>query len=76
MNVLLQELRMGKKSLIVWCLSLVGTLGVFMLMYPLMAEQVADIEKIFESFPEAFRKALGLTITSLGDVLGYYSFAF
>lgn len=76
MNVLLQELRMGRKSLWVWCLSLVGTLGVFMLLFPLMAEQAAEIEKIFESFPEAFRKALGLTTTSLGEVLGYYSFAF
>ncbi|HSN65681.1 MAG TPA: ABC transporter permease subunit [Fusibacter sp.] len=76
MNILMQELKMGRKSLIVWCTSLVGTLAVFMMLFPVIADQAAEFEKVFASFPEAFRKALGLTTTNLGDVLGYYSFAF
>ncbi len=76
MNILKQELKMGRKSLIVWCASLIGTLAIFMMMYPLISEQAATFTKVFESFPPEFRKALGLTTTNLGDVLGYYSFAF
>ncbi|GAB6107204.1 ABC transporter permease subunit [Fusibacter bizertensis] len=76
MNILKQELKMGRKSLIVWCASLVGTLAIFMMMYPMISDQAATFEKVFESFPPEFRKALGLTTTNLGDVLGYYSFAF
>ncbi len=76
MNILMQELKMGRKALIVWCVSLIGTLAVFMMLFPMIADQAAEFQKVFDSFPEAFRKALGLTTTSLGDVLGYYSFAF
>ena len=76
MNILMQELKMGKKSLIIWCCSLVFTLAIFMMLYPTIAAQAASFEEVFKSFPEAFRKALGLTSTNLSDVLGYYSFAF
>lgn len=76
MNILMQELKMGRKSLIVWCASLVGTFTVFMMLYPFISEQAATFTKVFESFPPEFRKAFGLTTTNLGEVLGYYSFAF
>jgi len=75
MNILKQELKMGKKALIIWCASLFGTLAIFMMLFPVISEQASEFEKIFASFPEAFRKALGLTSTNFGDVLGYYSFA-
>jgi len=47
-----------------------------MMLFPMIADQAAEFQKVFESFPEAFRKAFGLTTMNLGDVLGYYSFAF
>ncbi len=76
MNILKQELKMGRNGLIVWCASLLGTLALFMLFFPMISDQASQYEKIFNSFPEAFRKALGLSTVNLGDVLGYYSFAF
>jgi len=76
MNILMQELKMGKKSLMVWIASLVFTLAVFMMLYPTIAAQAESFEEVFKSMPEAFRKALGLSSTNLSDVLGYYSFAF
>jgi ABC-2 type transport system permease protein len=76
MNILKQELKMGRKSLVVWGASLVGTLGLFMAMFLVIQDQVADFQKVFEAFPPEFRKALGITSTNLGEILGYFSFAF
>ncbi|MGV8906377.1 MAG: ABC transporter permease subunit [Acetobacterium sp.] len=74
MNILAQELKMEWKSLVIWCLSLIGGLLLFMLLYPLIASQLADFQKIFDSFPIEFRRALGVANLELGGVLSYYTF--
>ena len=45
MNILKQELRMGRKSLIIWCISLIGVLSLFMLLYPSISSQLEDFRK-------------------------------
>jgi len=75
MNILIQELKMEWKSLVVWCLSLIGVLLMFMLLYPSIANQIADFQRVFNSFPIEFKRALGLTNFELGGVLSFYAFA-
>lgn len=75
MNILIQELKMEWKSLLIWCIALIGTLYLFMLIYPLLASQMADFQKVFESFPIEFQRAMGAENLNLGNILGFYTFA-
>ena len=74
MNILTQELKMEWKSLVVWCISLICVLLFFMLMYPSISAQMADFQKVFNSFPIEFQRALGVENLNIGNVLGYYTF--
>ncbi|MBU4439209.1 MAG: ABC transporter permease, partial [Firmicutes bacterium] len=74
MNILKQELRMGRKSLIIWCLSLVGILGFFMLLYPSISNQLDDFQKVFKSFPIEFQQAFGIADLELSSILSFYQF--
>ncbi|AFA46921.1 ABC transporter permease subunit [Acetobacterium woodii] len=76
MNMLEQELRMGRKSLILWCLSLTGILILFMLIYPAISDQMADFQKVFESFPIEFQRAVGVDNLDLGSILSFYQFPY
>ena len=76
MNILKQELRMGRKSLIIWCLSLAGILMLFMLLYPSISSQLEDFQKVFKSFPIEFQQALGVVNLQLDSILSYYQFPF
>jgi len=75
MNILKQELKMGRKSLIVWCISLIGVLLLFMLMYVSISDQLAEFQKVFDSFPVEFRRAFAAENLNLDTVMGFYPFA-
>lgn len=75
MNILKQELRMGRKTLIVWCIALIGVLSLFMLLYPSIASQLEDFQKVFESFPIEFQQAFGVADLELASILSFYQFA-
>jgi len=74
MNIIARELKMEWKSLVVWCLSLIGGLLLFMLLYPSISAQMADFQKIFNSFPIEFQRALGVANLEFGGVLSFYTF--
>ncbi len=75
MNILIQELRMGRKTLIIWCISLIGVLSLFMLLYPSIASQLEDFQRVFESFPIEFQQAFGVADLELASILSFYQFA-
>jgi ABC-2 type transport system permease protein len=74
MNILVQELKMGRKSLIIWCTSLLGVLLLFMSLYPSISIDMADLQKVFASFPPAIQQAFGLNSLFLTSILNFYSF--
>ncbi|MDQ0156222.1 ABC transporter permease subunit [Robertmurraya andreesenii] len=76
MNMFLYELRASRKSTIVWTISLVSVLVLFMSLFPSFLKDVDEVNKLLEGFPEPVRKALGLEIGSHGSLLGYYSYSF
>lgn len=76
MNIIKQELRMGRNSLITWCLSLGGILLLFMLFYPSISDQLEGFQKVFDSFPIEFQKALGFDDFDLSNILSFYQFPF
>lgn len=75
MNILIQELKMGWKSLVIWCVSLIGVLFLYMLFYPSIASQIAEFQKVFNSFPIEFQRALGLNSLDFGGILSFYTFS-
>ncbi|URN84515.1 ABC transporter permease subunit [Acetobacterium wieringae] len=75
MNILILELRMGRKTLIIWCISLIGVLSLFMLLYPSIASQLEDFQRVFESFPIEFQQAFGVADLELASILSFYQFA-
>ncbi|WML41740.1 ABC transporter permease subunit [Neobacillus sp. OS1-2] len=72
MNIFLHELRAYRKSTIIWSLSLVLIVVLFMSFYPSFAKDAGEFEKIMEGYPEAIRNAFNLG--SLATLVGFYCF--
>jgi ABC-2 type transport system permease protein len=45
-------------------------------MYPSFSSDAADVKKLLEGYPEALRKAIGLSLGSFFTILGFYSYIF
>lgn len=76
MNMFLHEMKASGKSTFIWALSL-GLLGAFMLsMFPTISDNAVEMKQILEAYPEAVRKALGISLESFTNLLGYYPFIF
>lgn len=76
MNIFKFEFKTYLKSNIIWTLSLVAILFMFMSFFPLYSTQAAMMEKLLENFPEPFLKAFGMDNMSLSEIVGFYSFCF
>jgi ABC-2 type transport system permease protein len=74
MNILLQEWRMGRKSLIVWIVSLISTMVLFMSFYAPLAKDMSDFIELVKGFPKEFADAFGISNISFGGIISFYSF--
>jgi ABC-2 type transport system permease protein len=75
MNILMHELRAYRKSTIIWLLSLIGIMILFMSMYPAFSQDAEELTRLLEGYPEAFRKAFALDLENFFTILGFYSYA-
>ena len=76
MNMFLHELKAYRKSTIIWTLSLVALIVLFLSMFPAFSSDAAAFKKLLEGYPESVRKALGISIDSISSLLGFYSYVF
>ncbi|MBD7911962.1 ABC transporter permease subunit [Clostridium cibarium] len=76
MNMFLHELKFYRKSTIIWTLSLLSIVIVFLSMYPGFSKDVDGLKNLLESYPEQVRKAFGITLESFSTILGFYSYLF
>nr|WP_309100462.1 ABC transporter permease subunit [Fredinandcohnia onubensis] len=76
MNVFLHECRAYRKTTLIWTISLVGIMVLFMSMFPTIAKDIEDYKKVLDGFPDAMKQALGLQVETFGSVLGFYSYVF
>ncbi len=74
MNIYLQELRAYRKSLIIWCISLVALLSLYMSLFPAITNDAQNYMKILEGYPESVRVALGMNLATITSLLGFFSF--
>jgi ABC-2 type transport system permease protein len=76
MNIFLYELKAYRKSTIIWTISLCVLVAFFLSMYPAFAKDAAEFKKLLEGYPVAVRKALGVELSTIFTVLGFYSYIF
>jgi ABC-2 type transport system permease protein len=74
MNILLHELRAYRKSTIIWSISLILIMVLFMSFYPSFAKDSEAFKKILEGYPAAIKNALGLNPGNFFSILGFYCF--
>ncbi len=69
-NVLRRELRLSRRSLLVWSIITVLVVAVYLGFFPYMKDP--DLIKALEAYPEALRSAFNLSPALLGDVNQYH----
>lgn len=71
MTILKHELRQGRGSLIIWTLSIALLMGTCILIYPEMADEMADVGDMFGNMG-GFSAAFGMDKINFGSFLGFY----
>lgn len=73
MNMFLHELKAYRKSTIVWSITLAVVVILFLSMFPAFSSNAEELRKLLGSLPLALRNAIGLSLDSIGSLLGFYS---
>ncbi|MFS0635168.1 ABC transporter permease subunit [Mesobacillus foraminis] len=76
MNMFLHELRAYRKSTLVWSISLMSLVVLFLLLFPSFSRDAEEFMQVLEGFPEELKRAVGLSIETLATLLGFFSYAF
>lgn len=74
MNIYLQELRAYRKSTIIWIISLIALLALYMSMFASLTRDAQSFIEILEGYPENVRIALGMHLESITSLLGFSGF--
>lgn len=70
----LHELKVIQKSTIIWSLSLVGLIVLFMTVFPSIEKDAESYKKLLSSYPPQMMKTFGVSIDEFTSLLGYFSF--
>jgi hypothetical protein len=76
MNMYFRELKFYRKSAFIWIASLISVTFIFMAMFPAISDDIADLNRMLQGFPEQVKKAFGLNSLNLSTIIGYYSYVF
>lgn len=74
MNIFVHEMKAYRKSTIIWSVSLVLIIALFMSFYPAFSKDAEGFQKIMEGYPEAIRNAIGFNLGDFFTILGFYCF--
>jgi ABC-2 type transport system permease protein len=74
MNIFKYEFKSYLKTTLIWTVSLIGVVMLFMSLLSSISESAATIQKVFSSYPESVRKAMGMVVETIASPLGFYSF--
>ncbi|QVK18647.1 ABC transporter permease subunit [Mycoplasmatota bacterium] len=76
MNIFRQEFKSNLKSTIIWTISIVGLIVLYMSLYPGFAKDAQMVKDMMANLPEPVRKGLGFNPDLFLSILGFYSFTF
>ncbi|NYE06123.1 ABC-2 type transport system permease protein [Bacillus niacini] len=74
MNILLHELRAYRKSTMIWTLSLIAVVALFMSFFPSFTKDTEEFRKLLEGYPVALREAFGINLDNFFSILGFYCY--
>jgi ABC-2 type transport system permease protein len=74
MNILLHELRAYRKSTIIWTISLIAVVALFMSLFPSFTKDTEEFRKLLEGYPVALREAFGINLDNFFSILGFYCY--
>lgn len=69
-NILVQELRLSRRSLIIWSVVVLFTITIYLGFFPYM--QDPDLLRAMESYPDSIRSAFNLSVATFADVNLYH----
>lgn len=76
MNVLRQELRFSRATVLVGVMSLSLIAALYLSIYPTFHKDANDFMHFISRMPEAARKGINMEVTSILSFLGFYAFTF
>ncbi len=77
MNIYLFELKMYKKSIIIWSISISFWIMFYMAFFPMITASGASFDGIMEEFPPEFLAMFGMNIDlPMSSILGYFGLTF
>ncbi|WP_318614087.1 ABC transporter permease subunit [Sporosarcina sp. YIM B06819] len=74
MNIYVHELKSYSKTTLLWTVTLVLAVVLFMSIYPAFTKDVASFKTMLEGVPEAVRHAIGLEVDQFFSLVGFYSY--
>lgn len=72
-TLFIHELKQNRRSAIIWILSLTAISAFYLSLYPSFAEAGAALNKFIMSFPDALRKALGMSLDPANMLASFYA---
>jgi ABC-2 type transport system permease protein len=72
----LHELRFNRKTTAIWAGSITALIVFYMAIFPAFSKDASMFQKMLDNYPEPIRNAFGSSISSIGTILGFYSFVF
>lgn len=77
MNIYLFELKMLRKSIIIWTLAISLSILMYLAFYPAMAADSAAFEALLANYPEEFLAFMGMRIDlPMSSLLGFFALTF
>ncbi len=76
MNMYLHELKVYRKSTIIWTCSIIALIVLMMSLFTSFSKDAELVQEMMHNFPEAMQKALGLSTLDMTSLLGYYGYLF
>lgn len=76
MNIFIREMKANRKSLIIWCLSIIVLIYGAMLKYAGFKESGDLVNKMLDNMPKFIKTIWGLSNFNLMEIKGYYSVMF
>lgn len=73
MNMYLHELKLHRKSTIIWVCSMIAIAALYLSMYSGIVKDAADFKSLLAGYPPQVRAMLGISIDSITAPLGFYS---
>lgn len=75
-NIFIHEFRARLGSVLIWAGSTVALILLYMLFYPMFADEADIMNQALKQFPPEFRAAFGLGEIDFSTVMGFFSFVY